>query len=429
MLASLRSAFRIPDLRRRIMFTFWMLIVIRVGTHIAVPGINVAAIKDLIGAGSLLGLMDLFSGGAFSSFSILAMSVTPYITSSIIMSLLQMIIPAWEEMAKEGDEGRRKLQQYGRYGTLVLGMLQGFGMAYGLRQAVLNPGAGSYLLIALALTAGTVFLMWLGEQITEHGIGNGISIIIFAGIVSRSPAGLANLFRYLSAGGWRLITTGEQEGVGIVNILFLTLIGLGVIAAVVAIQEGERRIPVQYAKRVVGRKMYGGQSTHIPLKVNQAGVIPVIFATSLLAFPTTIASFFTGRVATWITSVLEHGSPVFLSLEFLLIIAFTYFYTAITFNPSDVSNNLKKHGGFVPGIRPGRPTTMFLDRVLTRLTLVGALFLATIAIMPNFVMRVTGVPNVYFGGTALLIVVSVALETMKQIESHLLMRHYQGFLR
>jgi len=429
-LASLRSAFRIPDLRRRIMFTFWMLIVIRVGTHIAVPGINVAAIRELIGQGTLLSLMDLFSGGALASFSVLAMSVTPYITSSIIMSLLQMIIPAWEEMAKEGEEGRRKLQQYGRYGTLILGMMQGLGMAYGLRQAVLNPGWGAYFMIAIALTAGTVFLMWLGEQITEKGIGNGISLIIFAGIVSRSPAGLANLFRYMQVGGWQLITTNvEQQGVGILNILFLASIALLVVAAVVMIQEGDRRIPVQYAKRVVGRKMYGGQSTHIPMKVNQAGVIPVIFATSLLAFPTTIASFFTHPIAKWITDVLDQRSLVFISLEFLLIIAFAYFYTAMTFNPVDVSNNLKKYGGFVPGIRPGRPTAQYLDRVLTRLTLVGALFLATVAIMPNFVMNITGVPNVNFGGTALLIVVSVALETMKQIESHLLMRHYQGFLR
>ncbi len=411
------------------MFTFWMLVVIRVGTHITVPGINVAAIRELIGQGSLLGLIDLFSGGAFSSFSVLAMSVTPYITASIIMSLLQMIIPAWEEMAKEGEEGRRKLQQYTRYGTLVLGMLEGLGMAYGLRQAVLAPSFGSYLMIAVALTAGSVFLMWLGEQITEHGIGNGISLIIFAGIVSRAPQGLIKLWSYVSAAGFRLITTNAEQGVGVLNLLFLAAIGLIVIAAVVAIQEGERRIPVQYAKRVVGRKMYGGQSTHIPMKINQAGVIPVIFATSLLAFPTTIASFFTHPIAKWITTVLDFESWVFLALEFILIIGFTYFYTAITFNPVDVANNLKKYGGFVPGIRPGRPTTMFLDRVLTRLTLVGALFLAVIAIMPNFIMRITGVPNVHFGGTALLIVVSVALETMKQIESHLLLRHYQGFLR
>ncbi len=429
MFSSLRSAFRIPDLRKRILFTFWMLVVIRVGTFITVPGINVAAIRELIGQGTLLGLIDLFSGGAFSSFSVLAMSVTPYITASIIMSLLQMIIPAWEEMAKEGEEGRRKLQQYTRYGTLVLGMLEGLGMAYGLRQAVLTPNFGSYLMIAVALTAGSVFLMWLGEQITEKGIGNGISLIIFIGIVSRAPQGLAKLWSYMSAGGWKLITTSVEEGVGILNLLFLAAIGLLVIAAVVAIQEGERRIPVQYAKRVVGRKMYGGQSTHIPMKINQAGVIPVIFATSLLAFPTTIASFFTHPIAKWITDVLDYQSWVFLALEFILIIAFTYFYTAITFNPVDVGNNLKKYGGFIPGIRPGRPTTMFLDRVLTRLTLAGALFLAFIAIMPNFIMTVTGVPNVYFGGTALLIVVSVALETMKQIESHLLLRHYQGFLR
>lgn len=407
-----------------------MLVVIRVGTHIAVPGIDTAVIRDIIGKGALFGLIDLFSGGALSSFSVLAMSITPYITSSIVMQLLTMVIPAWEEMNKE-EEGRRKLQQYGRYGTLVLAMIQGTAMAVGLRQAVADPGWGSYAMIALALTAGTVFLMWLGEQITEYGIGNGISLIIFAGIVSRSPAGLVKLFSYVRAAGFRLITVGADESgaVGILNVLFLAAIGLLIVAAVVWMQEGERRIPVQYAKRVVGRKMYGGQSTHIPLKINQAGVIPVIFATSLLAFPTTVASFFTHPVARWITDVLDYRGWVFLTLEFLLIILFTYFYTAITFNPIDVSNNLKKHGGFIPGLRPGRPTMQYLDRMLTRLTFVGALFLAFIAIMPNFIMTITGVPNVYFGGTALLIVVSVALETMKQIESHLLLRHYQGFLR
>ncbi|MDP2871954.1 MAG: preprotein translocase subunit SecY [Bacillota bacterium] len=430
MFSSLRSALRIPDLRRRVFFTFWMLVVIRVGTHIAVPGIDTAVIREIIGRGALFGLIDLFSGGALSSFSVLAMSITPYITSSIVMQLLTMVIPAWEEMSKE-DEGRRKLQQYGRYGTLILAMIQGLAMAVGLRQAVANPSWSAYLIIALGLTAGTVFLMWLGEQITEYGIGNGISLIIFAGIVSRGPAGLVKLFSYVQAAGYRLITFGATESgaVGILNILFLAAIGLLIIAAVVYMQEGERRIPVQYAKRVVGRKMYGGQSTHIPLKINQAGVIPVIFATSLLAFPTTVASFFTHPIAKWLTDALDYRGWLFLTLEFMLIILFTYFYTAMTFNPMDVSNNLKKYGGFIPGIRPGRPTMQFLDRALTRLTFVGALFLASIAIMPNFIMTVTGVPNVYFGGTALLIVVSVALETMKQIESHLLLRHYQGFLR
>jgi preprotein translocase subunit SecY len=432
LLSSLRSAFRIPDLRRRIFFTFWMLVVIRVGTHITVPGINVAVIRDLISRGTLFGLFDLFSGGALSSFSVLAMSVTPYITSTIIMQLLTMVIPAWEEMQKEGgEEGRRKLQQYGRYGTLLLAMLQGLAMSVGLRQAVLSPGWGSYVMIALGLTGGTIFLMWLGEQITDNGIGNGISLIIFAGIVSRSPQGALKLFTYVRAAGWKLITFGTSESgaIGILNVAFLAIIGLLVIASVVWIQEGERRIPVQYAKRVVGRKMYGGQSTHIPMKVNQAGVIPVIFATSLLAFPTTIASFFNHPVAKWITNALDYRKWPFLTMEFLLIVVFAYFYTAITFNPMEVANNLKKWGGFIPGIRPGKPTTLFLDRALTRLTLVGALFLGVIAIMPNFIMTITGIPNVYFGGTALLIVVSVALETMKQIESHLLLRHYQGFLR
>jgi preprotein translocase subunit SecY len=424
----LRSALRIPDLRRRIFFTFWMLVVIRVGTLIPVPGINVSVIKDLISRGSLFGLLDLFSGGALSGFSVLAMSVTPYITSSIVMQLLQMVVPAWEEMSKEED-GRRKLQQYGRYATLGLGMLEGIGMAVGLRQAVLAPNWGSYFLIALTLTAGTIFLMWLGEQITEYGIGNGISLIIFAGIVSRSPQSLFSLASRVWAAKWQLITKATDEGVGILNVLFLATIGLLVVAAVVWIEEGERRIPVQYAKRVVGRKMYGGQSTHIPMKVNQAGVIPVIFATSILAFPTTIASFFNHPIAQWITKTLDYRSWVFLTLEFVLIIGFAYFYTAVSFNPFNVADNLRKYGGFIPGIRPGRPTMQFLDRVLTRLVLAGAVFLAVVAIMPNFVMTVTGIPGVSFGGTALLIVVSVALETMKQVESHLLLHHYQGFLR
>ncbi|MBU7007443.1 preprotein translocase subunit SecY [Peptococcaceae bacterium DYL19] len=408
-------------MRNRILFTLMMFVVFRIGAHIPTPGINADAMDALIKGGSILGFFDVISGGAFKRFSIFAMSITPYINASIIMQLLTVVIPKLERLSKEGEEGRKKMTQYIRYGTVVLAFIQAIGMAFTLRaaNALTNPGIGSYLMIAVTLTAGTAFLMWLGEQITEKGIGNGISLIIFAGIVAALPGALYRIYQGLAAGT-----------INIFSVIFLVVIAAMVIAAIVAVNEGQRRIPVQYAKRVVGRRVYGGQSTHIPLKVNQAGVIPVIFASSILLFPTTIAQFFqSSGISQWILDVFRWGGPTHSILYAVFIIFFTYFYTAITFNPVDVADNMKKHGGFIPGLRPGRPTAEYLDKILTRVTLSGAIFLALIAILPTFVLVATKIENVYFGGTGLLIVVGVALETMKQIESHLLMRHYQGFMK
>ncbi len=421
MFGALKSSLKAGDLRNRILFTLMMFVVFRIGAHIPTPGINADAMDALVKGGSILGFFDVISGGAFKRFSIFAMSITPYINASIIMQLLTVVIPKLERLSKEGEEGRKKMTQYIRYGTVVLAFIQAIGMAFTLRaaNALTNPGIGSYLMIAITLTAGTAFLMWLGEQITEKGIGNGISLIIFAGIVAALPGALYRIYQGLTAGT-----------INIFSVIFLVVIAAMVIAAIVAVNEGQRRIPVQYAKRVVGRRVYGGQSTHIPLKVNQAGVIPVIFASSILLFPTTIAQFFqSSGISQWILDVFRWGGPTHSILYAVFIIFFTYFYTAITFNPVDVADNMKKHGGFIPGLRPGRPTAEYLDKILTRVTLSGAIFLALIAILPTFVLVATKIENVYFGGTGLLIVVGVALETMKQIESHLLMRHYQGFMK
>ena len=419
MLQTLRSAMRVSDLRKRVLFTLWMFLIFRVGTHIPVPGIDSTKIEQLFQSGSLLGLLDIFSGGAFKAFSVFAMSITPYINSSIIVSLLTVVIPAWERLQKEGVDGRKKLTQYTRYGTVLLAVIQAFGMSWGLQSAIISPTIWSVSLIALTLTAGTAFLMWMGELITERGIGNGISLIIFAGIVSRLPKGAASIWTYLSAGS-----------INILNVAILAVLALVVIAAVIWMQEGQRRVPVQYAKRVKGRKYYGGQSTHMPIRVNTAGVIPVIFSTSLLAIPMTLAQFVKAPWAQTIGDIFGYSGPLYIVANALLIVFFTFFYTAIQFNPVNVANDLKKWGGFVPGIRPGRPTAEYFQKVLVRVTLLGAIFLAFIAaVLPWVVQRVTGVGSVYFGGTALLIVVSVALETMKQIEVHLVMRHYQGFLK
>lgn len=418
MLSALSNVFKIPELRQKVAFTLAMFLVFRAGTHIPVPGVDASVIEQLFNQGNLFGLLDLFSGGALSKFSVFAMSITPYINSSIIMQLLTVVVPKFEQWAKEGDEGRKKITQITRYGTVLLGFVQAIGMAFGLKMAILNPGAGSIILIALTLTAGTTFLMWLGEQITEKGIGNGISLIIFAGIVSRLPDGLIQIYQYLMAGTINYFNLG----------LFI-IIAVAMIVFVILIQQGQRKIPVQYAKRVVGRKMYGGHSTHIPLKVNQAGVIPIIFASSVLMFPITIAQFID---VDWVKTVAEWfawGTILNTTMYALLIIFFTYFYTAVTLNISDMAENMKKYGGFIPGLRPGKPTADYLDRVMTRITLAGAIFLAFIAILPNIVVWATNIQGVYFGGTALLIVVGVALDTMKQIEALILMRHYQGFMK
>jgi len=417
-LSALSNILKITELRQKVVFTLAMFLVFRAGTHIPVPGVDVSVIEQMFNTGNLFGLLDLFSGGALSKFSVFAMSITPYINASIIMQLLTVVVPKFEQWAKEGEEGRKKITQITRYGTVLLGFIQAIGMSIGLKSAIINPGIGSILLIALTLTAGTTFLMWLGEQITEKGIGNGISLIIFAGIVSRIPDGVHVIYQYLVA-----------DTINLFNVLLFVLIGLAMIVLVIAISQGQRKIPVQYAKRVVGRKTYGGHSTHIPLKVNQAGVIPIIFASSVLMFPVTIAQFvdipWVKTVAGWFA----WGTPLQTFLYAVLILFFTYFYTAVTLNISDMAENMKKYGGFIPGLRPGKPTADYLDRVMTRITLAGSVFLAIIAIVPNFIAAVTNIPGVYFGGTALLIVVGVALDTMKQIEALVLMRHYQGFMK
>lgn len=417
----LKGAFKVSELRTKLLFTLSMIFIFRLGAHIPVPGVDVARFNELIAEGMLFTFFDVIAGGAFKSFSVFAMSIVPYINASIIMQLLTVVIPHLERLAKEGEEGRKKISQYTRYFTVVLAFLQAIGMSalMGKTGAIPNPGFASLAVIVITLTAGTTLLMWLGEQITERGIGNGISLLIFAGIVSRLPSGIQNLYLQLQAGT-----------INILSIIILVVIGALVIAAVVKVNEGQRRIPVQYAKRVVGRRVYGGQTTHLPLKVNQAGVIPVIFASSILMFPEQIANWFQGSaIAQFYIQYFGWSSAAHTVFYALLIIGFTYFYTAVIMNPVDVADNIKKYGGFLPGIRPGRPTAEYIARVMNRITLAGAVFLAAIAILPNFVLLATRIPNIYFGGTALLIVVGVALDTMKQIESHLLMRSYQGFIK
>jgi preprotein translocase subunit SecY len=421
MFNSLPQALKVGDLRTKLLFTLMMLLVFRLGAHIPVPAINAEAVAQLL-SGQLFGFFDIISGGAFKRFSIFAMSITPYINASIIMNLLQVIIPRLEELSKEGEEGRKQIAEYIRYFAVVLAFVQAIGMTFALSRtgAIANPGIGSYLIIAISLTAGTAFLMWIGEMITEKGIGNGISLIIFAGIVSRLPSQIAGVGQELSGGI-----------IGYFNILLFIVMALAIIAAIIAVNEGQRRLPIQYAKRVVGRKMYGGQSTFLPLKVNAAGVIPIIFAMSLMMFPATIASWSAqdSAVNIFLNTYFNTGSIAYNLFYALLIVFFTYFYVAIIFNPADVADNIKKYGGFVPGIRPGRPTAEYIDRVLSRLTLAGGVFLALIAVLPNFVIGLTGITSLWFGGTALLIVVGVALDTMKQIESHLLLRNYEGFVK
>lgn len=425
---SLKNAWNVPELRRKIGFTLLMFLVFRIGAHIPIPFIDRAILGEMLGTGTLYDFLDTFSGGAFRQFTVFALSITPYITASIILQLLTVVVPYLERLAKEGEYGRKKITQYTRYGTVILGFVQGFGMTFGFRGAIVVPGNvpawAIYLLIALILTAGTAFLMWLGERITERGVGNGISLIIFCGIV----AGVPNAILHISG----LLKVGE---ISIISVLGLIVIGAAIITGVVFIQEGQRRIQVQYAKRVVGRRVYGGQSTHIPMKVNQAGVIPIIFAISLSAFPSTIATWmdpssgYAQFVNTWMTMNGKLTSIPYLTVYAILIIFFTYFYTAITFNPVDVADNLKKYGGFIPGLRPGKATAEYLSKILSRLTLAGGVFLAFIAVVPSLIIGLTGIPNITLGGTSLLIVVSVALETMKQLESLLMQRHYQGFMK
>ena len=427
MLEGLSNISKIPELQKRILFTFLLLIVYRIGAHVPTPGIDTTALAAYFeqAKGSLLGLFDMFAGGALSNLSVFALGIMPYISASIILQLLTIAVPHLEKLSKEGDAGRRKITQYTRYGTVLLSIIQGFGIAIGLENMagptgasiVIEGGWAFRLMTMITLTAGTAFIMWLGEQITEKGIGNGISLIIFAGIVCGAPAAIVNTFR--------LLMTGEM-GIFFVLILFVAMVV--VVAVIVFVESGQRRIPVQYAKRVVGRKVYGGQSTHLPLKVNTAGVIPPIFASSIIMFPATIANFIPHPWMKEVANALIPGKVGYELLYVAFIVFFCYFYTAVTFNPVDVADNMKKYGGYVPGIRPGKKTADYIDDVLTKLTFSGAIYVSAVCVLPSILISQFNVPF-YFGGTALLIVVGVALDTAGQIETHLLTRQYEGFMK
>jgi preprotein translocase subunit SecY len=426
------NIFKIADLRKRLGFTLLMLGVYRIGIFITTPGVNAEAMKgNLKSQGGLLGLFNLFSGGALERLSIFALGIMPYVSAQIIFQLLQVVVPQFEKLSKEGELGRRKLTQYTRYGTILLSVVQGMGIAFFLesqgrsadsmqqgQQAVTaSPHDwGFRLMTVVSLTAGTAFIMWLGEQITERGIGNGISLIIFAGIVARFPDALFQSISFFTGGNG-----GESKEI---QAIILVAVMVAIIAFIVWMEAAQRRIPVQYAKRVVGRKIYGGQSTHLPLKVNSSGVIPPIFASSLLLFPATLAGYF--PFLRPVSEALQRGDWLYNSLYILLIVFFCYFYTAVTFNPVEVADNMKKHGGYVPGIRPGKQTADFIDRVLSRITFGGALYIAAVCVLPTILIQQFQVPF-YFGGTALLIVVGVALDTVRQIEGHLITRNYEGF--
>jgi preprotein translocase subunit SecY len=423
-----QNIFSIPELKSRLIFTGALLAVYRLGCHVPTPGIDSAALVSYFEQqrNTLLGLYDLFAGGAFSNATVFALGIMPYISASIILQLLGAVIPYFEKLQKEGEEGRKKITQITRYGTVLLAAIQAIGTSFLLERLtgaqgqpiVPEPGLGFRMLTVLTLTSGTIFLMWLGEQITERGIGNGISLIIYVGIIARYPNDFLNTIRAVRTGSIQLFT-----------LIALLAIMVLIIASVVLMTQGQRRIPVQYAKRIVGRKMYGGQSTHIPLRVNTAGVIPIIFAQSIIMFPNTIANFFQGSdFFAGLASIFSPGAPVYVIVYSLTIIFFAYFYTAIILNPVDLADNMRKYGGFIPGIRPGKKTAEYVDRILTRITLPGAVFLAFIAVIPDIFIQQFNVPF-YFGGTGLLIVVGVALDTLQQIESHLLMRHYDGFMK
>lgn len=419
MFSALRDVFRLPDLKSKILFVLGILFVFRLGAHIPTPGVDAKAMASLFEQGGVLGLFDLFAGGALRRFSIFALGVTPYINASIVMQLLAVVVPAIEKMQKEGEEGRRKITQYTRVLAILFATIQAVGMVLWLKSMNIIYVSGVSVLVAvITLVAGSIAVMWLGEMISDHGIGNGISLLIFAGIVVRVPESVVRTFVLLRAGEMNFLT-----------LIIAGAIMIVVIAGCIILQEGQRRLPVRYAKRVIGNKIYGGQSTFIPLRVNSAGVIPIIFASSVLLFPTTIARFFSASFAQTISKVLSPSSPIYTILYVLLIIFFTYFYTAVVFNPIEVANNLKKYGGFIPGIRPGRPTADYIERVLSRVTLGGAIFLAVIALLPSLLTQMLGITTFYFGGTAVLIVVGVALETVQQIEAQLLMRHYEGLVR
>jgi len=429
-----QNIFKIPELRRRLLMTFALLAVYRVGVHIPTPGIDAVALKsffDQTAQGTLLGFFDMFAGGGLRNLSVFALGIMPYISASIILQLLTVVVPYLERLSKEGEEGRKKITQYTRYGTVVLSAIQGLFISFGLEQmtspigapVVIAPGWSFRIMTVITLTAGTAFIMWLGEQITERGIGNGISLIIFAGIVARMPSAIIQSIGMAGEGG-------------IEPLVFVVIIAMMivVVGAIIFMERGQRRLPVQYAKRVVGRRMYGGSSTHLPLKLNTSGVIPPIFASSILMFPLTIADFLLKDQMekydwlAWLVGQLYPTQVLYNVLYVLLIIFFCYFYTAVTFNPVDVADNMKRYGGFIPGIRPGKRTADYIDKVLTRITLVGAFYVSAVCVLPTILIANFNVPF-YFGGTALLIVVGVALDFVQQIESHMITRHYEGFLK
>ncbi|MCK4264269.1 MAG: preprotein translocase subunit SecY [Candidatus Aminicenantes bacterium] len=451
MLASIRNIFSIPDLRKRVIFTLFILAVYRIGAQIPNPGISGSALAEFweMQKGTIFGMMDLFTGQNMSRMTIFALGIMPYISASIILQLLQVVWPYLEKLSKEGELGRKKITQYTRYGTLFICLIQSFGISMlleGLKSPgglaiVPNPGWGFKFMTVLTLTTGTVFIMWLGEQISERGIGNGISLIIFAGIVVNFPRGVQSVVEGLR--------TGDMDPL---RLIFLVVLMLLVVAIIVFVERGQRRIPVSYAKRVVGRKIYGGQSTHLPLRVNTGGVIPIIFAASVITIPSTIAQMIQVPFIQNIAQQFIPGMPLYSLFYIGAIIFFTYFYVSIIFNPTDVADNLRKYGGFIPGIRPGKNTSDFIDSVLSRLTLIGAIYLAAVAILPDFLtrgFRVATLPFIgsfldqnlprwftqglnvdfYFGGTSILIVVGVAMDTLQQIEAQLVMRHYDGFMR
>ena len=446
MIEAIQNIFNVPDLRKRILFMLALLAVYRIGAHIPTPGIDAAALEQFFSTnqGTVFGFLDLFSGGNFRRLTIFALGIMPYITASIILQLLTVVWPYLEKLSKEGDLGRRKITTYTRYLTVVLAAVQSAGIAVALQrqgQFVINPGFGFILMTMLTLTTGTAFIMWLGEQITDRGIGNGMSLIIFAGIVVGLPRGIVEIYEKVSTNEWSVLT-----------LLVLVAMMIAVVAFVVLVERGQRRIPVQYAKRVVGRRVLGGQSTHLPLRINTGGVIPVIFASSILTFPQTFGLVSTNTWLRSITDALRFGEPLYNLLYVIGIIFFCYFYTSIIFNPNEVADNMRKYGGFIPGIRPGKRTAEHVNSILTRITLVGALYLALIAIIPEFMMvgfHVQNIPLVgarldavlpqwitqglrvqfYFGGTSLLIVVGVAMDTIQMVESQLIMRHYDGFLK
>lgn len=426
MLDTLKNSWKIPDLRRKLLITVGLLLIFRLGSRIPVPGLDPTYFKNLIEqGGQLFSFLDVVGGGAFKSATIFAMSITPYINASIIMQLLTIAIPSLEQLSKEGEEGRKKIGQWIRYATVILAFVQATTIAISLRGAIISGlNVMTFITVTFTLTAGTAFLMWLGEQITEYGIGNGISMLIFAGIVSAGPTGLTYLVRNYQAG-----KLGEGI-VGILAIAGILVVFVAIIACVVFVNQAERRIPVQYAKRVVGRKVYGGQSTHLPIKVNWAGVIPIIFAMSIMALPSTIFAFAAPNAKTGFIGFMKNWQShwSYAILYALLIIGFTFFYTYVQFNPIELANNMKKNGGFIPGIRPGKPTSDYIQKVLNRITWFGALFLALISIFPYIIVWITGVQGVWFAGTSVLILVGVALDTVRQIESQMLMRHYKGFL-